>query len=78
MLDFGHAEAGAEIKNGNVKVGALASIWSPSFSFSIGKLSIDIGAEVGAAGAGFKKVNNGFSLFGAYGFGGTLIFSWDD
>lgn len=78
LLDFGHAEAGAEIKNGDIKFGALASIWSPSFSFSIGKLSIDIGAEVGAVGAGFKKVNNGFSLFGAYGFGGSLSFSWND
>lgn len=78
LLDFGHAEAGAEIKNGDIKFGVLASIWSPSFSFSIGKLSIDIGAEVGAVGAGFKKVNNGFSLFGAYGFGGSLTFSWND
>ena len=78
LFDFGHAEAGAEIKNGDIKFGALASIWSPSFSFSIGKLSVDIGAEVGAVGAGFKKVNNGFSLFGAYGFGGSFTFSWND
>ena len=78
LLDFGHAEAGAEIKNGDIMFGALASVWSPSFSFSIGKLSIEIGAEVGAVGAGFKKVNNGFSLFGAYGFGGSLTFSWND
>ena len=78
LFDFGHAEAGAEIKNGDIKFGALASIWSPSFSFSIGKLSVDIGAEVGAVGAGFKKVNNGFSVFGAYGFGGSLTFSLND
>ena len=75
LFDIGHIEAGAEIKDKNLKFGALASVWSPSFSFSIGKFSIDIGAEVGA---GFKKVNNGFSLFGAYGFGGSLTFSWND
>ena len=78
LFDFGHAEAGAEIKNRNVNFGALASIWSPSFSFSIGKFSIDIGAEVGAIGVGFKKVSNGFSFSGAYGFGGSLTFSWND
>ena len=78
LLDFGHAEAEAEIKKGDVKFGALASIWSPSLSFSIGKLSVEIGVEVGAVGAGFKKVKNGFSFLGAYGFGGSLTFSWND
>ena len=76
LFDLGHAEAGAEIRNGNVKFGALASIWSPSFSFTIGKFKIELGAEVGAVGAGFKKVDNGFSLFGAYSVGGFVTFSW--
>lgn len=78
LLDFGHVEAGAEYKDDNVKLGALASVWSPSVSFSIGKFSVNIGAEVCAIGVGFKKVDKGFSFSGAYGFGGSLTFSWKD
>ena len=77
LLDFGHAEASAEISSANgVSFGALASIWSPSFSFSIGNVSIEIGAEVGAIGAGRTKIENGVSFYGAYGIGGSVSVSF--
>lgn len=74
LLDFGHAEAGLEFKNGKLNVGAMASIWSPSFSVNIFGVNIEIGAEVGAVGlsakgqfsAGKKEV--GFSFAGVVGF----------
>ena len=40
------------MKNGQVSVGALASIWSPSFSVTFFDVTIEVGAEVGAIGAG--------------------------
>ena len=75
LLDTGHVEVGAEIKDGNIKIGALASAFSPSISFTIGKVSITLGVEAFAIGAGFKKVENGISLSGAFLFGGSISFS---
>ena len=66
ILDFGHAEIAAEIKDGKVRFGAFASIWSPSISFEIGGLTFEVGAEVGAVGAGFYKTTSSISLYGSY------------
>ena len=74
LLDFGHAEAGLELKNGKLKVGAMASIWSPSFSVNIFGVNVEIGAEVGAVGGAAKgqfsagKKEVGFSIAGGVGF----------
>lgn len=65
LLDFGHAEAGLELKDGEFYAGAFASIWSPSFSVNIFGVTVEIGAEVGAVGAdvniGNGKVSGKFA-----------------
>ena len=77
LLDFGHAEVSAEIKDGQLSVGALASIWSPSISFNLFGLTIEFGAEVGAVGfdvdVGSGKI--GGKLAG--GLGLSFSISWD-
>lgn len=77
LLDFGHAEAGAEVKNGKATVGAVASAWSPSFAVSFFGIKIEIGAEVGAVGAKATCSTGGISMTGAYIFGLSLAISWD-
>ena len=64
------------MKDGQVSVGALASIWSPSFSFDIFGVTIEIGAEVGAIGAGVDVGKKGFKAKGAYAFGFSIGVSW--
>ena len=54
LIDVGHAEAGLEVKDGNLYVGAFASAWSPSFSVNIFGATIEIGAEVGSVGGSIK------------------------
>ena len=76
LLDFCHAEVSAEMKNGQVSVGALASIWSPSFSVTFFGVTIELGAEVGAIGAGIDIGKKGFKAKGAYAFGASLSVSW--
>ena len=76
LLDFGHAEAGLEIKDGELNAGAFASIWSPSFSFEIFGVSIEIGAEVGAVGGSVNLDSGGFSAKAAYGWGISLDIDW--
>ena len=80
LLDFAHVEAGLEVKDGKLNMGAMASIWSPSFSLSIGKVSVEIGAEVGAIGAvaesgislGIREIEGTVAL----GIGFTINVSW--
>ena len=76
LLDFGHAEVSAEIKNWTLEAGAFASIWSPSIAVTFGKLTFEVGAEVGAIGAEVKAGAEGFSLKGAYEIGASLNISW--
>ena len=76
LLDFGHAEVSAEMSDGQVSVGALASIWSPSFSVTFFGVTIEVGAEVGAIGAGIDIGKKGFKANGAYAFGVSLSVSW--
>lgn len=66
LIDVGHAEAGLEVKDGNLYVGAFASAWSPSFSVNIFGATIEIGAEVGSVGG---SINVGTGVFSAYEFG---------
>ena len=76
LLDIGHAEAGAELKNGNLYVGAFASAYSPSVSFKIFGVKIEIGAEVGAIGGKLNVGSGGFSAKGAFGWGLSLSIDW--
>ena len=76
LLDIGHAEVGAELKNGNLYVGAFASAYSPSISFKIFGVEIEIGAEVGAIGGKLNVGTGGFSAKAAYGWGLSLNISW--
>ena len=76
LLDIGHAEAGAELKNGNLYVGAFASAYSPSVSFKIFGIKIEIGAEVGAIGGKLNVGSGGFSAKGALGWGLSLSIDW--
>ena len=80
LLDFGHAEAGLEYKDGDFNVGAMASIWSPSFSIKIFGRTIEISTEVGSIGAStsgeFSAGNNKVEVGVAIGFGVTISYSW--
>ncbi len=76
LLDIGHAEAGVELKNGNLYVGAFASAYSPSISFKIFGVEIEIGAEIGAIGGKLNVGTGGFSAKAAYGGGLSLNISW--
>ena len=76
LLDIGHAEAGAELKDGNLYVGAFASAYSPSISFKIFGVEIEIGAEIGAIGGKLNVGTGGFSAKAAYGWGLSLNISW--
>ena len=76
LLDFGHAEISAEVKNNQASLGAIASIWSPSFSIKILGITVELGAEVGAIGASIEAGVNGFKANGAYGYGVSLSVSW--
>ena len=76
LFDFGHAEIGAEFKNNQLNISALASAWSPSFSFSIFGIEFEIGAEVGSVGADINVGLNGFSVAGSLGLGLSLSIKW--
>ena len=65
LLDFGHAEAGIKFSEGDIQLGAMASVYSPSVEFSIGSISIGIGAEVCAIGGGINYNSGSFSVKGA-------------
>ena len=76
LLDFFHADASAQLKDGQLSIGALASIWSPSFSFDLWGLTIKIGVEVGAVGAGIDVGSKSFNIKGAYLAGFSISLSW--
>lgn len=76
LLDLGHAEIGAELENGNLYVGAFASAYSPSVTFDIFDIKIEIGAEVGAIGGKLNVDTTGFSAKAAYGWGISLNIDW--
>ena len=54
LLDFGHAELSYEIGANGVSVSAFASIYSPSVSFDLFGIKIQISFEIGAVGFDFK------------------------
>lgn len=80
LFDLGHAEAGLEIKDGAIDIGAQASIWSPSASVTVGGVKTEVGIEVGAIGLSAKgswNVNSkGFEIYIAFGLGIKLSVSW--
>lgn len=77
LLDFGHAEAGIKFSEGDIQLGAMASVYSPSVEFSIGSISIGIGAEVCAIGGGINYNSGSFSVKGAAFLGMEILISWD-
>ena len=76
LIDVGHAEIGAEFKNGNLYIGLFASAYSPSISFKILGVEIEIGAELGAIGGKLNVGTGGFSARAAYGWGISLNVAW--
>ena len=55
----------------------MASVYSPSVEFSIGSISIGIGAEVCAIGGGINYNSGSFSVKGAAFLGMEILISWD-
>ena len=76
LLDFGHAEVSAEFSDGNLSVGAFASIWSPSVAFDIFGVRIELSVEVGAIGADLNLGTGGISAKGAFLWGLGLSIEW--
>ena len=76
LLDSGHAEATCQIKDGKVEVSAFASAWSPSASIKFCGITIEVGAEVGAIGGGYKSSANSLGISLAALFGFTLEVEW--
>lgn len=77
LLDFGHAEASAEIKDGQLSVGAMASIWSPSVSFNLFGLTIELGLEVGSVGGSIDLGSGGLGVSVGGPVGVSFGVSWD-
>ena len=77
LFDFGHAEASASINGKGVSFGAMASIWSPSIAFSVGKITVELGAEVGSIGAFQKKGEKSVSFGVSASIGGMFSISWE-
>ena len=76
LLDIGHAEVGAELKNGDFYVGAFVSAYSPSVSFEFLGIKVEIGAEVGSIGGELNVGTGGFTARAAYGWGASLNIEW--
>ena len=76
LFDFGHAEASAKFSDGKINVGASASLWSPSVSFTLFGVEFEIGAEVVTAGVGFNANSGGFSLNCGLMFGFCFGVNW--
>ena len=76
LLDFGHAEVSAEFFDGNLSVGSFASIWSPSVSFDIVGVRIELSVEVGAIVAALDVGTGGIFAKGACLWGLGLSIDW--
>ena len=76
IFNFGHAEAGLEYRDGNIRVGAIASIWSPEASINLGDHKVGIGAEVGAFGIRVRKSGSVFQFKIGLGFGFSINIDW--
>ena len=76
LFDLGHAEISAEVKNGDLSLGAKASIWSPSISFELFGFTIELGAELGSVGGEINTSKNGFQFSASSGWGISFGISW--
>ncbi len=76
ILDFGTVQAAAEINTDGAKLGAMASLYTPSFSFDIGEVTITLDGHFGSIGAYADAGINGFSLGGSLGWGLSLSVKW--
>ncbi len=76
LIDVGHAEISVSLNNGQLRVGALASAWSPSFAISIFGVKIEIGAELGSVGGFIDVGAKGFSVAASSGVGLSLSVYW--
>ena len=77
LLDFGHLEIGAEFDNGKIKLSAFASIYSPSISFNLGNIKVEISLGLGAYGLDFEFDQSGKKINGKFASGWGLGFSFD-
>ncbi len=71
LLDFGHVEAsfGIDIDEGKFSYGAMASVWSPSISFSLFGCDITLGLEILSVGMRREVDLNTTSASYAQGYG---------
>jgi hypothetical protein len=77
LLDFGHAEITANSDVDGFRIGALASIWSPSIAFDCFGANIEIGAEVGCVGRKYGFWNNGFEIKSGDAIGFSITVDWE-
>ena len=76
LFDVGHAEFSAELKDGELSVGAFVSAWSPSISFKLGKYNITLSLELLSFGGDFNVSKKSFEAKGAWGWGLGLAVDW--
>ena len=76
LFDIGHAEVGAGIGCNGFEVKAIASAWSPSVSFDIFGVEIQVGVEVGAVGGTLEIGPGKWRAEAAYGWGASIGFAW--
>ena len=76
ILDVGTVKAAAEINSNGVQIGAMASAYTPSFSFDIFGVQISISGHVGSVGLYGEFGKSGFSFGGAAGCGFSLSVGW--
>ena len=77
LFDLGHAEASLGIEDYHFSAGAMASLWTPSISFSVGIIDITIEGHVGSVGFTAELGRKGVKIGAAEGYGASIAISWD-
>ena len=65
LFDFGKVNDSCNLSKNEIKVGAMASIWSPSVNIKAFDQNITISAHLGAIGGNLKFGKEGFGIEGA-------------
>lgn len=77
LLDFGHAQAAMGWNGSKLELGAMASIWTPSITWSIGNVDISLCGHVGSVGGTINIGENGIKVGASGGWGVSLSIEWD-
>ena len=75
LFNLGNLSAEVGCKGMLPRIGAMVSLWSPSYTYSFGKADVTITFHVGAVGAEFSPDPSNFKIGFAKGFGFSFSIS---